>query len=156
MKKGYENRNAKIYAKIMALVCGNYKMDEADLDAFMSVAIPQLPKKMIKKLEKFFGIDGGINHFENIQKKISKGKKLQLAEEQMRIEVEKILRKLGTLDYLMLFRKDTKELVQKIAKKCEGKEESITKTKWAMIYALIIYGGPYFFCDEKKIGRAHV
>ena len=146
MEKGY--RYAKVYQEIMRMVCANYHMEEASFEDFMDKAIGQLPMKMRKQLESFFGTDGGINHYEVIQKKISKGKALQNYELCMFEDAMKVVRKLGTIDCLMYFRQDVKELVKKIGSKTTADVNTIMQAKWAMLYGTIIYGGPYFFCDQ--------
>lgn len=155
MKKGYENGNERTYREIMRMVCADYKMEEANFEDFMKMALPQLPAKMRKQLDKYFGIDGGVNHNEKIQKMIQKGKPLPESELQIHREGMRVLRKLGTIDYLMYFRQDVKELVRKIAKKTSGDVNSIVAAKWAMLYGTVIYGGPYFFCDRKGVKGFH-
>lgn len=72
-------------------------------------------------------------------------------ERQMYSEALKAVRKLDTVDYLILYREDAKELMKKIAKKVTGTEDTLTKTKWALLYATIICGGPFFFRDLNKV-----
>lgn len=153
MKKGYDKSNEKVYKEIMKLVCGNYKMEEANFEDFMSRVIPQLPTKMKKTLDKYFGIDGGVNHYQKIHNYVAKGRPLNESELIMHREAMKVLRRLGTMDYLILFRKDVKDLMRKIAKKCYGEEDGLAKAKWAMLYGTIICGGPYFFCDREGVKK---
>lgn len=56
MNKGNSVDNSRAYQQMMDLACAGYNMKEANLEDFIKRAIPQLPHKMRKQLDKFFGI----------------------------------------------------------------------------------------------------
>ena len=113
MSKGSITDNSKSYQQMMNLACAGYNMKEACLEDFITRAIQQLPHKMKKQLGKFFGINGEVNYYEKIIRKYQRMEPISETERQMYSEVLKAIRKLDTLDFLILYRHDAKELMKK-------------------------------------------
>ena len=148
MSTGYSKEDENRYAQIMQIICQRYYPEKANLEDFITKAIPKLPKKMQKQIRSFWGIGGGINHREKIMRLIKKKKNVTQAEKDMNDNAMMAVNLLGTLDYLVLYHEGIRELVKKIAKKTSGEDDELEAVKWADLFANVILNGPHMNYDD--------
>lgn len=110
-------------------------------------AINHLQRKDKEKIEKFYGLNGGINH----SKKLGVSTSKDIAFKRMFDEVITVIRRLLRLDYMYMYDADLKKIVSNLLKKINKKDVDISDVeiiKYLLFFLVIFQNGPKMVFEE--------
>ena len=107
----------------------------------LRAAICQLQRKDKEKIEKFYGLNGGINH----SKKLGISTSKDIAFKRMFDEVLVVIRRLLRLDYMYMYNVDLKKTIWSLLKKIDKRDvniDDIEIIKYLLFFLVVFQNGP--------------
>ena len=152
--KGYDPEAFKQFGKYLEATrrpkYGDQRFSKIEIDLEgLEKALKALPKQDRDRIEKFWGITGGVNHSKNVARMNGK----DIAYSNMRQEAFLSVRILSRLDYVKMYVKNFEDLIRAVCKKINkaGVEHisDIDSVKYLIAYLILVENGPKMSFEQE-------